>query len=546
MSAYPPPPPAGGAPPSAGGPYPPYDRNAARAQYRAQQQSYRAQQKMQRAAWKAQRRASRRTSIVGPLILLGLGVYFLLVELHRVSTFYALEWFGRWWPVVLIVAGLILVGEWMMDRDRPAEMGGPRTMGGGVVFLLVLLILAGLASQAALRGLEWKHQKFGEGFGRLDQVLGNRSDSYDDLSAALATNGLLVIRDPHGDVTVNGTSTDGQVHVSVHKSAYSWNESDVQTKMKQLEPTFQQNGSTTTLNVAGVVGGQADLTVTVPASTSVTLNADNGDVVVSGVQKALTLSANHGDVDVSEIVGDVQATINDDDASVSAKDIKGALTINGHTGDVSINNVAGPVTMQGDFYGTTDLQNVSGAVRFDTSRTQFSAAKLGDEFSVESDSLDASSLVGPVVLKTTDKNITLDRVQGSVDVTNRNGEVNLTSLAPLSTITVQNTHGSVDVGLPPESSFKVDAKTHNGDMENDFGLSQQDNDDDHILHGSVGGGSARVTISTTEGDVTLRKVTAVPMPPTPPAPPAMTVKPPKAPKAPPEMTTGKAPKSYAF
>ncbi|QMV19169.1 DUF4097 family beta strand repeat protein [Granulicella sp. 5B5] len=549
MSAYPPPPPMGGAPPPAGGPYPPYDRNAARAQYRAQQAAYRAQQKMQRIAWKAQRRATRRTSIVGPLILLGLGVYFLLVELHRVSAFYALEWFGHWWPVVLIAAGVILLAEWALDRDRAAEMGCPRSIGGGIVFLLVLLILTGLASQAALRGLEWKHQKFGEGFGKLDQVLGNRSDSYDDVSSAIAANGLLVIRNPHGDVTVNGTSTDGQMHVSIHKSAYAWNEADVQTKMKQLEPAIQHDGNTTTLSVAGVVGGQADLTVTMPPSSGITVNADHGDVTVSELQKPVTISANHGDVDVREIAGDLQATINDDDASVSVKDMTGSVTINGHTGDINVNNVTGPVAMQGDFYGTTDLQNVSGSVRFDTSRTHFQAAKLGDEFSVESDSLNASALTGPVVLKTTDKNITLDRVQGSVDVINRNGEVNVTSVAPLGTVSIQNTHGSVDVGLPPGSSFKVDASTRNGDMENDFGLSQQDNDDNHTLHGSVGGGSTKVTISTTDGDVTLRKVTAAPMPPAPPAPPAMTEKAPKAPaapKAPKAPVSDKAPKSYSF
>ena len=546
MSAYPPPPPAGG-------PYPPYDRNAARAQYRAQQQAYRTQQKMQRAAWKAQRRASRRTSIVGPLILLTIGIFFLLVELHKVSTFYALEWFGHWWPVILIVAGVILVAEWTMDRDRPAAVGGPRSIGGGVIFLLVLLIVAGLASQAALRGLEWKHQKFGEGYGKLDQVLGNRSDAYDDVSNPIPAGGLLVIRNPHGDVTVNGTSTDGQLHLSIHKQAYAWNEADVQSKMQQLQPVFQLDGNNLTLMVNGVAGGQADLTVTVPPTCGVTVNADHGDVAVNSLQKPVTLSANHGDVDVSDIKGDVQATINDDDASVSLKDMTGNISIQGHTGDIEITNVTGGVTLQGEFFGTTHMQGVKGVVHFDSSRTHFSAARLDDEFSVENDSLTAGSLLGPVVLKTSDKNITLERVQGSVDVSNKNGEVNVTSVAPLGAVSVQNAHGSVDVGLPPGASFAVNAQTRNGDMENDFGLSQQDNDDNHTLHGSVGSGSAKITIATTDGDVTLRKVTAAPLPPMPPAKPAppaeITVKPPKAPRAPAAPAAPPAPpapKSYSF
>ena len=101
--------------------------------------------------------------------------------------------------------------------------------------------------------------------------------------------------------------------------------------------------------------------------------------------------------------------------------------------------------------------------------------------------------------------------------------------------------------------FAVNAQTRNGDMENDFGLSQQDNDDNHTLHGSVGSGSAKITIATTDGDVTLRKVTAAPLPPMPPAKPAppaeITVKPPKAPRAPAAPAAppaSPAPKSYSF
>ena len=543
MSTYPPPPPS-------------YDRGAAKAAYRAQQQAYRAQQRMQRSAWKAQRRALRRSSIVGPLILLALGVFFLLVELHRLSPFFALEWFGRWWPVVLILAGVVLVVEWILDRDRPADAGGPRTIGGGVIFLLILLVVAGLSSQVALRGLEWKQQQFGEGFGKLDQVLGNRSDAYDDMSAAAPAAGVLVVRNPHGDVIINGTSTDGQVHVSIHKQAYAWNDADVQKKMQQLQPTLVQDGKDLSLSLNGVAGGQVDLTVTMPPSCGVTITADRGDVTVTALQRPVTISANHGDVSVSDVNADVQATINDDDASVTLNDVKGAVHINGHTGDVDIDNVSGPVALQGDFYGTTHLKQIAGAVHFDSSRTHFSAARLDDEFSVESDSLEAGSLLGPVVLKTTDKNITLNRVQGSVDVSNRNGEVNVTSVSPLGAVTVENVHGSVDVGVPPGASFAVNAQTHNGDMENDFGLSQQDNDDAHTLHGSVGSGSAKITINTTDGDVTLRKVTEAPLPPSPPAAPAppaapnLSAKPPKAPRAPAApaapAASPTAPKSYSF
>ena len=526
MSAYPPPPPSGG--------YNPYDRAArdvAKAQYRVQQQALRAQQKMQHAAWKAQRRALRRNSIVGPLLLLTLGVFFLLVELKRLSPLYALNWFGHWWPVVLIGAGVILVIEWVIDRDRPQSAGGPRSIGGGVVALLIFIAFLGVAATAAVKALEWKQQRIGEGFGKLDEVLGNRIDSDDDLIEPIPAGGQLVIRNPHGDVVVSGTSTDGQVHVSLHKHAYSWNEKDANKKIQQLQPVFSQDEQNLRLTVASVVGGHADLTITLPPNSGVTVNADHGDVNVSQLQQPVTVSANHGDVSVSDITGNVQATINDDDSTVTVRAIKGTVAVQGHTGDINISDVSGPLTLQGDFYGTTNLKNVGGNVSFHSSRTQFDAARLGDEFSVESDTLTANSLVGPVVLNTSDKNITLDRLQGSVEVTNKNGDVHLTSVSPLGSISVQNTHGGVDVGLPQGASFSVSALTHNGDLENDFGFSAQGDEDNHTLHGTQGEGGTKITLATSDGDITVRKVTAMTAPPAPPAPPVAPAQPPK-PKAP--------------
>lgn len=547
MSSYPPPPP----PP--GGPYPPYDprfaraqQQAARAQQRAQQQAMRAQYRAQQAAMKLQRRAMRRSSIVGPLILLALGSVLLLVSLGRMSFFYAMQWFGRWWPAVLIVAGLVLLLEWALDQRRADDTAGHRTLGGGVVALLIFLAFLGLAANATVRGLQWKENHLGQDFGDLDAVLGNRSDSYDDLTSAIAPGTVLVVRDPRGDVTVTGGSTDGQVHVSVHKQTHGWSEHDTEAMARSLEPTFTTEGKVLTLAVPAVHGGTVDLTITVPEASAVTVNADHGDVKLSGLHGAVSLSANHGDIDLSEIEGDVQATVNDDDASVTMHGLKGDLSLNGHTGDVDITELTGPLTMHGDFYGTTHLQHISGALHFDSSRTHFSAARLDDEFSVEKDSLDASGLLGPVVLKTSDKNITMDRVQGGVDIVNSNGDVHVTNASPLAAISIQNRHGSLDVGVPGAAGFVLDAQTKNGDMENDFGLSTQGEGDSHTLKGTVGGGGPRITLATTEGDVTVRKSTVMPLPPTPPAPPAPPALPGAAPKAPKAPLAPKAPKSYTF
>jgi DUF4097 and DUF4098 domain-containing protein YvlB len=537
MSAYPPPPP----PPQ----YPPvYDRYALKAQRRALRDQARLQQAQQRAIrhqLRAQRRSLRRGSVVGPLIILSIGLVFLLAQLGKLSWGQSLHWYGRWWPAVLIAAGIVLLLEWAIDQNRDTATGHVRVIGGGVVFLLILLALAGLSARGIEYGLDWHDHNLGNGYTRWDHLFGDRHDADSSVNWALPATTALFIRNPHGDVTVTGSSSDGQVHVSVHTQTYAWKDFEAEEKSKDLQPVFTNNNGVVTLNVNAVDGGQADLTIEIPRSSPLTVQATRGDITINEMAAPVTLTANRGDVDVSGIDSGVTVHVNDSDASITMHSIHGPVSLQGHSGDVQISDITGDVALQGDFYGSTHLEHVNGAVHFESSRTHFSAARLDEEFTIDNDSLNANQLLGPLVLKTSNKNITLDRVQGSVDLSNSNGSVEVTNASPLDTITIQNRHGSVDLGLPGSTGFVLNAQTRNGDMENDFGLSPQESEETHTLRGQVATGGPTVTITTSDGDVTVRRSTVVPLAPAPPALPRITTTPPPAPPAPKLAHTPKAP-----
>ncbi len=543
MSSYPPQP-----PPSPPGPYAPgYSRAALRAQRqmlraqaRIEQQRQRALRRQLRDGQRRQQRALQRGSIVAPLLILALGVTILLSELGRIRWVVALRWYSRWWPLVMIGAGVILLLEWMADQrifasgrlaasapgggvSGAAPSGQGRVLGGGLVFLLVLLALAGLGARLLWSPVEdalaWRNDGLADGSSELASLFGERYDADSSMANVLPQGTTLMIHNPRGDVTVSGSSSDGQVHVSVHTEAHAWDQVLVQRKMRALQPAFSMKNGVLSLNGNDVEGGEADLTVTLPHTAAVTIVADHGDVTVNETAGAVTISANHGDVDVSGVNNSVTLHLNDDDANLTLHSIHGPVVAEGHCGDIDISEVSGDLALQGDFFGSTDLEHIDGAIRFETSRTQFSAARLEDEFDVDNDSLDANELVGPVVVKAVDKNITLDRVQGSVTVSDRNGSVELTHTAPVDVLSIENHDGSVDVGLPGDSGFDLDARTRNGDMENDFGLSAQKTDSVSTLQGRVAGGGPAVTIATTDGDVTVRRSSVAPLPPvTPPQP----------------------------
>jgi hypothetical protein len=138
----------------------------------------------------------------------------------------------------------------------------------------------------------------------------------------------------------------------------------------------------------------------------------------------------------------------------------------------------------------------------------------------------ADQVLGPLTLATRNKNITLDRVAGTVSVTNSNGDVDVTVAPPLGNVTVDNRHGSVNVNLPEKAAFTVQAETTNGDAENDFSLvsNESDNSNRKTISGTVGQGGPLIRINTSQGDIALKKASVAPMPPKPPAPPPLTLR----------------------
>jgi hypothetical protein len=548
MSSYPPPPPPppGYGPGSNYGPGSAYDRRA----WKAQRRAAKVQARWARDQYRWQRRSMRRGSIVGPIVLLALGVIFLLEQTGRLSWGHSFEWYARWWPAVLIVAGVVLLLEWMFDQQHMEETGRPapvHVLSGGAVFLLIVLACVGISARWAESNSRWHDHLMGHDFGGLDRVFGEAHESDDSVSQAMPQGSMLVVHNPWGAVSVTGSSDDGQVHVSVHKQVYAWRDSDADQRARELQPTFTTQGNNLMLDVPGVNQGQADLTIEMPHGAGVSVSADHGDVRVSEVRGDVTISARKGDVDVSGINGQVLAQVNNDDSDVSAKSITGAFTLQGRAGDIALTNIAGPVMLQGDFFGTTRAEQINGPLRFETSRTKFGTARVDGELSIESGDLQGNKLLGPVTLTTRNRTIELDDVSGPVNLTNRNGAVSLTNAAPVAPINIKNEHGSVDLGLPEHGGFVLDAQTRNGGLENDFGLEPQSEGDKHWLSGKVGVGGPQVRVDTSDGDVTIRKAVATPVPPTlPPAPKISDVPPPPAPPVVPAPAKApEAPKRHA-
>src|SRR5438067_11242445 len=92
-----------------------------------------------------------RRVFTGRVVLIALGVIFLLGNMHVITWRSLGEWFARYWPVLIIVWGVIKLLEYYQAQREATRTSG---IGVGGVFILLFLLLAGLFAYNAYH-VDW-------------------------------------------------------------------------------------------------------------------------------------------------------------------------------------------------------------------------------------------------------------------------------------------------------------------------------------------------------------------------------------------------------
>jgi DUF4097 and DUF4098 domain-containing protein YvlB len=469
-------------------------------------------------------------SIAGPLILIAIGVIFLLRNIGY--SIPILHDFARYWPVLLLAIGLVRLAEFFYARStgRPAPY-----MGGGSVFLLVIIIIIGI-TLFARHGEQINFGPWHDDFNVDDNFMhlfGNEYSFNGEANAPITEGGTLHVNCERGNISVSQWDQP-QVKVEWRKRVFAGSQGEADSTNQATTPRFQTQGSTVELTgnteAAGQKGVATDLEIYLPLKADLEVNAGHGDVSITQRTGDIRAVVKHGDVTVDQLTGNANITARH--GSLHATNVNGNLTIDGRLDDLTLDSLSGSALVTADIFGDTRLAKLQKGVAIRTSRTTLEMARLDGELTMDSGDLKGENLQGPATLTTKAKDVDLQNVRGDLHISDDHGDISLQSgpSAALGNMDLTTHHGDVHLSLPSKANFQYQVMTRHGDITNDFGSSSTGgkNGNSSSASGTVGKGGVRVNVTSDTGDITLsRTEESLSAPPKPPNPPALPSKPEK-------------------
>jgi len=447
----------------------------------------------------------RRRSITGPLILLLIGGLLLWNNFHPEAS--VLQILSNFWPFLLILWGVLRLIEVLWPND--GAWRGSFT--GGEVALIVLICIIGWGIHEGYRhGIQWRASGI-DMFG----------DAYDyPVSGKAAALGVkrIVFDNPTGNIKITGGDSE-DIQVTGHKTIRAFGRGDADRTNGSTPLEIQREGDHLLVrsNQDRAPDNQRisdDLEVTVPRAMAVDAHIRRGDFDISDVAGDVDLAARRGDARLARLGGNARLALDRSD-TIRVVDVKGHVDLEGQGADLSLENVQGKVIVNGGYTGSVEFKRLAQPLEFQGARnTELRAEAVPGEITMDMSQFSGSGMVGPVRLVSRSRDIHISGFTQSLTLETEHGDIELQPSLPMPSIEARSGNGNIDLVVPDNAAFQLDATAQHGDAVNDYGppLEQHASGHSSTIKGKTGDGPM-VRLMATRGTVGVRKGAAPPTPP---------------------------------
>jgi DUF4097 and DUF4098 domain-containing protein YvlB len=450
-----------------------------------------------------------RGSIVGPLILITIGVLFLM---HTIWPEFSVgDIISRYWPYLLIAWGTLQLIEVSIRfaRNTPVPANG---VSGGGWFLVAIICLVGLGYYEVHNRTDtwWRRAGIEQGV----EMFGDAHDyEVAPIQKSAGKTPKVIIENFRGDAKITGADVS-EVSVTGHKTIRALDEGEANRANLATPVEIVNDGNNIVIrcnqsNAKGRTRIATDLDITVPKGAAIEANGRQGDFQINNVGGDVDIVSESAGVRIQDVDGYVKVDTRGSDI-VRCTNVKGTVDLKGRGTDVELEKIGGQVSILGSYSGTVSMRDLAKPLRLEGMQTDLTVQKLPGQIRMERGTFSGENLEGPVQMTTRATDVEINGFTDSLQLEVDKGDIDLRpSRVPLAKMNVRTRSGNIEIAVPESAKFELKAATDHGDIENEFGepLKQVSYGNGAKLEGMVGTGP-NLSLVTERGTVTVRKASA--------------------------------------
>ena len=339
----------------------------------------------------------------------------------------------------------------------------------------------------------------------------------------------------------------GQVNAIVTKRSLGVDKESAQRDLEAFNIEPQQNGDIISFGNGKNIrpGRQVDYKITTPPDTTVKVANGYGNVTINGLRGNVDINGQNMNITIQDVRGAI--TIQSETGNVKLTDTTGGLSIQSRTASVQIDRATGPSTLIATGANTTlkdsgaDTSATFRIQKGDLTLTRFRAQTLtatvpDGQIRINESTAQQAELqtqdgtinlfrvnAGKLTATTTTGGLTMDQIQGSLNIKTQKGVVNLTEAAASALSiaagagdvlfygalptegehSIKTSSGNISIYIVKESAFRLDASTKGTiTIEPPFVLDSADKGNGH-WRGVINQGTTLLALTSTSGNILI-------------------------------------------
>jgi DUF4097 and DUF4098 domain-containing protein YvlB len=316
-----------------------------------------------------------------------------------------------------------------------------------VILFMVLVFLLWVYPGALRADEDWNREKFQEKFQK---------------AVDLEKDGHVYLSNISGDIQVKSWS-ENSVKIEAIKVSQASTSQRAKENADRVQIEVEKVGKTLRIETkfpksidrwfSGSMNVSVDYWIWIPEQASIEIKTVSGDIKAEGLGGLFEANAVSGDITVKKV-----------DKGMAIETVSGDLELDDINGDADLETVSGEIVLN-RIKGSVDAETVSGEIE-----------------------LREISMARDVEAKTVSGDITY------------HGDIN-----PQGRYTLKTHSGDVELMLPADAGFELEAETYSGHIDCDFKVSVTGRIKSRQISGTVNQGGALLRLTTFSGSITIEK-----------------------------------------